>query len=424
MGTWKFKNEGKALGTLNNTNGPVSAYKHTDGNIYYSYAREGEAYGARTFIQKIAPDGTETALGFDDRGWFASEHVAVPYHNEITGNDEIHWVLGRRAGGALFNQYSIKTVFSPTPISSTFTPSGTLRCQAQIVSDNNYPSRSNFLYPVFVNGVLYYVWFPNNATYTVQKYNPATSTWIDVVTNGSRNSDIGETNATVFAIGSKIYMFSGAGATSHMQCLDTNDNSFSVIFANAAGANTRLIYEGAWYSTWTGTAPAINQAIPFVLGTDVYFIGGRTRDSYNGNENALVPYIFKWDSNTNTFTDTRIPNVVNFATPSNALNIGGELLICGSYTGGNTGTIVKYTYVLDSILNFTATYQPEPPIVTLTWADNPEESFYVIEKKVNTGAWEAEASKNANATSHQVTGVDLINNTYSFRIRAGKVVVS
>jgi hypothetical protein len=404
MGTWKFKNEVAVMGHLNSPDpAPLGCYKHTDGRLYYlctyaytTYLRRNNMIGED--INLIEPFVRNSQSGYDC--------VAVPYHNDTSGYDEVHFVLGRDNANGIDNYTNTKLIFSSTPTTSTFT-SGNLRA-ATIWNDNMaYPTSLNSTKAVWVNGVLYYVHLPSNTlydtVYTIQRYDPSTQSWVDVITEGSLSTPIYHNKFTVFSVGYKIYILgtsADGGMSPMIITFNTTDNSKTVI----AGNNLQR-----------------NRATPLAIGNNVYLLGGET---YRYNDNTPATTVVKYNVASNIWEDTMITNTINFATTANALNTGGEMLFCGSFTGANSNAVTKYTYVLDDIVDFTASYQPKPPTVTLTWQDNSEESFYVIEKKVNNGEWVLESNENANETSYVVTGVDLINNTYSFRIRAGKIVVS
>jgi hypothetical protein len=202
-------------------------------------------------------------------------------------------------------------------------------------------------------------------------------------------------------------MGGGNGNAALFYYLDLNSTSCTAMFSDT--------YANALPSAFGGSA--LNDTTPLVIGDVAYFLGG------SGGRATVVKYNLL-TTGFGTFETTTIPNAINFATPANAINTGGEVIFLGSYTGGNTGTIKRFTFVLDDISGFTANYTPSTSTINLTWNDTPEESFYVIEKKVNSGEWESEATVDSNVVSHSVTGVDVVANKYSFRIRAGKLVVS
>lgn len=415
MGSWKFKNESYVLQSNNIAvpNAQVSAYKHTDGNIYYLTTDNTTNTGAtRSYCHKLTPDGVETyvGVGLDNNSYNTSsvaEAVAVPYHNSVTGYDEVHFVLPKDWQGIIKNTSSTKLIFSPTPTVTMYTPSGTCRIHNVDMGDLTYPSRTNYMSTTFVNGVLHYVYINAGGVYTIQRYNPSSSAWEDCP-NAIAKSPTGLVTAlfpmkfTTVAIGTKIYsLLTDGNYSPKILVYDTNDSSESFLTPPVVGM-LRL------------------QAATLQVGDDIYFVGGQLY----GNGNSPAPTIVKWNYVTNIFTDTGMANVVAGFTTANAINTGGELLFVGSYTGGVSTAITKFTYVLSDITGFTANYTPSTSSILLTWSDNAEESFYVVEKKINEGNWESEATLDANVASHTVTGIDIMTNTYSFRIKAGKLAIS
>lgn len=429
MATWKFKQEAfSKVRSSSIVTSPVAAYQHTDGNIYYACGD-----GSNVFIQKITPEGIDTNIYSSNRGGHVHEFWPVPYLNQSSGFQEVHFIASKNSLGTVYDNQSTKLILSPTPSAVGFTPAGTLRINNVQVQDF---SGNRYVYPVWVNSELYYFYASSNFNYTIQKYSP-TLGWQDAINAINRamptlisfdgDKNLQTDRLTVFSYGTKIYIMSAIAGYNRNEgyffFYDTFDGAQGIVEQNTADLNNNL-------RKW---------ATPFVVGDEVYLIGGQTKI-----QNTIASTVTKYSFSTSGWADTGLSPAFYFSTPSNAINIGGELLVVGNFTNGvNSNSIIKFTKVLENLTGLTAVYRTAdnlPKRIELSWNNSSDESFYIIEKSINGGSYTkiGEVSEAAEGDptvtfidqgytdeSGDITQpIDLTVNRYSYRVKSAEAITS
>jgi hypothetical protein len=170
----------------------------------------------------------------------------------------------------------------------------------------------------------------------------------------------------------------------------------------------------------------------FNIGNMLYWYGG-TYWGVNGVSNingpVTVTKLMSLNPATNTWTQVTTLGTTPYIKQSARTKGASAYMLGGTVSGSSSQNLVKFTYILTNITNFSATYTPAvnttPAFFTLTWDDSVEESFYIIEKKIDNGEYIKIAELVMNTVTYiDNVGIDLDAHTYSYRIKAAQIVVS
>lgn len=454
MATWKMKQDGINLSTAGRIMVeaffPVSAFKDRWNNIYYTENPSNNLSLRR--IDAITNLETTIASAIHTQGYY-SYNVAY-YYNPSTSADEYHFLIPKDVNknypGA--TPYCFKVVTSSSTsatVSSLFYPTGAALIPTALgnfsaIANGSAGGEVRYDNYLTINGTLYVIYQNSTTQYSIYKYVPnpvlASSAWITVTGLKTMPAGVSMVRGQigVWNIGSKIYMCGSATTPygiMHAFWFDLNDGTTS------AAISTPTLRR--------------NRFCPFTVGSTCYLIGGYD-NNYTNNQATGAPTVVSFTTSGATgdgyWTDTGISNS-NFiaVNTENALDIGGELQMFGGFTSasspnnaGITTLIQKFTFVLDDISNFTALYIPGIPVsgipnkIRLKWLDSSDEGFYVVERSKNGEGYvkisEIQGIEGAgsqisfddpgydDATQQTTTEIDLVNNNYTYRVKAAIII--
>ncbi len=369
-------------------------------------------------------------------GWNYSFY-GVAYYNETSGNEELYWISTYI--GAISAWAYLKVVIDKDTGAMTYSR-GDVTIPVIMDTKSNAPETN------YTTKYIYSVVVP----YTVS------STGQDRLLFMAFQSAGGSLHLWEFTPGnttlSKIYS-DIAGATSNtsntvLQGVVYKDNFIYFAYYNATAALIlKKVDPDAPGSLATVGTIAQGGVLPsdmfgmynFRYGNDMYFMGGYIANGAN------APIVFKVSLVDATPTVlNNIPQLFGM-TYQSALDLGGELLILGGFPRGSKvfdASVYKFSYFLADITDFQGTYNPGPPTsITLSWTEtSDEESYYELEKRIDTGAYTKIAQIATTAAETGVTvyfsdlgyidmigtieDIDINNHSYSYRLKSVKVISS
>jgi hypothetical protein len=412
MGQFLLKTEESALPFLYPSAGGTylwSACKSTNGHVYYiGMLNAGDATNS---IYKSDASGNLVRIANNiGLGWYHGFYTVSYFNGSF---EELHFVCPTNDPTNQICRNDIVIINTLTDTFSVTAGSGLLIPNVN-VGDNRFDleGREEKLKFVMVNGSLWYV-YSDNTNLKIQYYSPSTRSWITSLNVNMTGASYFQENmdSSCFTVGAKgdyIYIMAHAYYNGGIKFARYDTVLGNFVLLSPVGMSTTMFRK---------------KATTFTNGDDIYFIGGC--DANNNPLNATT--ILRYNITDNTIYNTGQPNVVRYTKQcSNAIDIGGELFIAGGYDGANLNTMRRFTYLLSDITNFTAAYFPSPtPKITLNWTDVIDESFYIIERKVDTGEWTKIVELAQDVTTYDDTNsIDLSNHTYSYRIKSVKVMTT